>query len=798
MADHSHYVTQAKGGGANKGNISRTNPKQGQRYPNTMSNGQVAYKSSHTAAQYQQPYQYQTGYVNSNSAPSNNPNHTFKSSPNPPANHVNNLPTHPVGFSKSAPSPDMAPEQVNVPHSTESNPVATQPTSSSVSTPDDQTSAVPLIPQQPTANVPNNLPEDLSTPSDNFHPVNNKAPSPAPDSHDTDPEPQESSLSQESCPPPGDHPAQPEGRIDQNDPQQIAQMQAMMSNMYMSQMLMNPWMGMMPWMPFYPYSGVPPYLHSQAQAQAQPYQGQYHNQFPVPPQEKQSPTDPPPKPDTPSSIQLQQTDNYSSGREPDSEQIGQELNESVPVQDCSSVTLSDDPPPDSCSPEPLISNTTQSSSPSSSRQQSKLSHSSLNDEPLNYDTGHTYTEQSHGSHLPSQADAGMGQLGVAVGSTLANCTSFGNWPNFGSPTPVQQLMRPKQIPIAGAGPGIISSAVLQVQQTNQVGAGFGPFSPVVPLANPAPTTSQAFSIGSTPGAAPQTANTELHSVPKSTAISSEAPPQPSGFDNNTTAEPRNQHGIVEKESSSESYQSNEDDLESHEHEPSFVQLEVGGRSFQVHAASFDNFPDSKLYKIIHYTEPATQNLSGAYTFDRDSNMFEVILSFVRTGRLDLPPYFNLKAIEREAEFFGMKDYMFEQGKQISPGSLFSFKRCLTLDMELQPGNDKQFQCIAVLDSVDHLTFEEVVCEGFCHLLMEAVDLTGILIGRKIIYDNQDPNAWKGTQHSYEQKPVTVYLILIRKPSSAQPANTTSCKANIRYSTVFTFDTESHMPGYYRR
>ena len=769
MADQ--FATQAKGGGSNKTNT-RSSQK-GQRYPNNMPNGQGGFKpnrpGTYQQQQQQQTYQYRPHYNNSS-----NPKQSFKSSANPPApNHVNNLPTHPVGFSKSTPSPDIGTDQTNVLHSPEANQVPVQ-------LPDPLDTDDQIVPQQPS--VVSNHTEESSTPAEEaFHSVNNQAPSPLPNT-----EPQETDQPSETDDTPNNP---PETRIDLSDPQQIAQMQAMMSNMYMSQMMMNPWMGMMPWMPIYPYSGVP----------SQPYPGQYQNMFPMSAHDKPSSSDPPPKPDTPSSPPLQQTDTFGSDRDPDTDQIVSELSEPVPPQDSSSVALSDDPPPESCSPEPIVSNMTQSSSPSSSQHPSKLSHSSLNDEPLKYDSAPTYPpELAHGAQLPSQADMAMGQLGVAVGSTLANCTGFGNWPNFSGPTPVQQLMRHKQIPVQGAGPGIISSAVLQVQQTNQIGTTFGPFSPVVSLANSASATNQTFAMGSASGAAPQGANSELHSAPKSTALSSEASPQPSGFDNNTTAEPRNQHGIVEKESSSESYQSNEDDLESHEQEPAFIQLEVGGRSFQVHAASFDNFPESKLYKIIHFTEPGTQNLSGAYTFDRDSNMFEVILSFVRTGRLDIPPYFNLKAIEREAEFFGMRDYMFEQGRQISPGSFFSFKRTLTLDMELQPGNDRQFQCIAVLDSADHLTFEDVVCEGFCHLLMEAVDLTGILIGRKIIYDNQDPNAWRGTQHSYEQKPVTVYLILIRKPSSAQPANTTSCKANISYSTVFTFDTESHLPGFYRR
>ena len=772
-------ASQAKGGGSNKTNP--RNSQKGQRYSNNMSNGQGGFKPNRPGTyQQQQTYQYRHHYDNSS-----NPKQTFKSSPDPPApNHANNLPTHPVGFSKGTPSPDISPDQTNILPSTEVNQAPVQ-----LPDPLDTDDQTPADPQQPS--VVNNHTEESSTPPEEiFHPDDNQAPSPLPNT-----DPQEADQSLETDATPNNPPNPPEGRIDMSDPQQVAQMQAMMNNMYMSQMMMNPWMGMMPWMPIYPYSGVPSYLQAHPQAPSQPYQ--YLNPFPMPAHDKQSASDPPPKPDTPSSIPLQQTDTFESDRDPDTDQIVTELSEPAPPQDSSSVALSDDPPLESCSPEPVVSNMTQSSSPSSSQNPSKLSHSSLNDEPLKYDPAPVYPpELAHGTQLPSQADMAMGQLGVAVGSTLANCTGFGNWPNFSGPTPVQQLMRHKQIPVQGAGPGIISSAVLQVQQTNQIGTTFGPFSPVVPLANPGPTTSQTFAMGSAPGAVPQGANSELHSAPKSTALSSEASPQPSGFDNNTTAEPRNQHGIVEKESSSESYQSNEDDLESHEQEPTFIQLEIGGRSFQVHAASFDNFPESKLYKIIHFTEPGTQNLSGAYTFDRDSNMFEVILSFVRTGRLDIPPYFNLKAIEKEAEFFGMRDYMFEQGKQISPGSFFSFKRTLTLDMELQPGNDRQFQCIAVLDSADHLTFEDVVCEGFCHLLMEAVDLTGILIGRKIIYDNQDPNAWKGTQHSYEQKPVTVYLILIRKPS--QPTSTTSCKAKITYSTVFTFDTESHLPGFYRR
>lgn len=771
MADH--FASQAKGSGSNKTNP--RNSQKGQRYPNSMANGQGGFKPTRSGTFQQQQQQHTYHY-----RPNYNSKQTYKSSPNSAApNHVNSLPTHPVGFSKSTPSPDIGTDQTNVLHSTESSQLPVQ-----LPDPLDTDEETLVAPQQPS--VVNNHDEENSAPAEEtFHAVNNQTPSPPPDT-----EPQETTQPLDTDTANPNNPQNPsEARIDLNDPQQMAQMQAMMNNLYMSQMMMNPWMGMMPWMPIYPYQGVPSYLQAHPQAQ-------YPNTFPIPAHDKQSDSDPPPKPDTPSSIPLQQADTFG---DPDTDQIVSETSEAAPPQDSSSVALSDDPPPESCSPEPIASNVTQGSSPSSSQHPDKLSHSSLNEEPLKYDSTPAYPpELAHGTQLPSQADMAMGQLGVAVGSTLANCTGFGNWPNFSGPTPVQQLMRHKQIPVQGSGPGIISSAVLQVQQTNQIGATFGPFSPVVSLANPPPTTSQTFAMGSAPGATPQGANSELHSAPKSTALSSEASPQPSGFDNNTTAEPRNQHGIVEKESSSESYQSNEDDLESHEQEPTFIQLEVGGRTFQVHAASFENFPESKLYKIFHFTEPGSQNLGGAYTFDRDGNMFEVILSFVRTGRLDIPPYFSLKAIEREAEFFGMRDYMFEQGKQISPGSFFSFKRTLTLDMELQPGNDRQFQCIAVLDSADHLTFEEVVCEGFCHLLMEAVDLTGILIGRKIIYDNQDPNAWKGTQHSYEQKPVTVYLILIRKPSGGQPANTTSCKANITYSTVLTFDTESHLPGFYRR
>ena len=810
------YANPGRGGGSYKGPHNR-HQNSHNRHNQPLSNGPNS-SQQQSRAKYPQysnqpfPSSHPT-YNNSNPSPSPHPPHKTPHKHTPPVNSTNppeSHPTHPVGFSKGAPSPDDQQTDENLVNDVEShvgsNSVTRTLDSPAISPVDSDPSQAPFPPQntQPGATnagvaTQHTPTEDASSPTHPFPPSDSIEPTEPllsePQPKDT-PVPIETDGDPPSVTPPPSNP-QSETSEQVGAPGMNNQMNAMMGNMYMNSMFMNPWMGMMPWMPFYSYQGMQSLLQAQAQAQVyqqtQPYPSQYQQQpspdAPLLPQEKSpsSTTDPFLSSESPS--------NQIPLPPPDTPELMSQTENPAPAPETSGETGPPASPPAS-----NTSPTHSSNSLSSSRQPAKLSHSSLTDEPLNYDSPPSYPPDpaQDPQQLASHPDMEMGQLGVTVGSSaLANCTNFENWHTFSAPMPARhQVMQPKQIPSPGNAPGIISSAVLQVQQTHQT---FGPFSPA-PLSNPPPSTNPAFSIR--PGAsnaAPRAPAADPHSGPKSTALSTEAAPQPSGFDNNTTAEPRNQHGIVEKvETSSESEQSNEDDLYFNEQEPTFLQLEVGGRTFQVHASTFDLYPDSKLYKIIHYAEAGCQNLSGAYTFDRDGSMFEVILSFARTGRLDLPPYFSLKAIEREAEFFGMKEYMFGQGKQISPGSYFSFRRGLKLDMELQPGNDRQFQCIAVLDSVDTLTFEEVVCEGFCHLLMEAVDLTGILIGRKIIFDNQDPNAWKGTQHSYEQKPVTVYLILIRKPSGGQPANSVCCKASITYSTVFTFDTESHLPGFYRR
>ena len=93
---------------------------------------------------------------------------------------------------------------------------------------------MPIVPPQPS--VVSNHTEESSTPAEEaFHPVNNQSPSPLPNT-----DPQETDQPSETDDTPNNP---PETRIDLSYPQQMAQMQAMMSNMYISQMMMNPWMG---------------------------------------------------------------------------------------------------------------------------------------------------------------------------------------------------------------------------------------------------------------------------------------------------------------------------------------------------------------------------------------------------------------------------------------------------------------------------------------------------------------------------------------------------------------------------
>eukprot|EP01006_Ploeotia_vitrea_P054902 TRINITY_DN67931_c6_g1_i1.p1 TRINITY_DN67931_c6_g1~~TRINITY_DN67931_c6_g1_i1.p1 ORF type:complete len:193 (-),score=2.71 TRINITY_DN67931_c6_g1_i1:152-730(-) len=81
-----------------------------------------------------------------------------------------------------------------------------------------------------------------------------------------------------------------------------------------------------------------------------------------------------------------------------------------------------------------------------------------------------------------------------------------------------------------------------------------------------------------------------------------------------------------------------------------VHFDVGGEVFITSLATLNQHPDSFLTKLATTEQLQSRTDRGLFV-DRPSQHFKKILSFMQTGRIDVPDVKELAAIQHEADFY---------------------------------------------------------------------------------------------------------------------------------------------------
>ncbi|NXE87793.1 KCNRG protein, partial [Menura novaehollandiae] len=85
-----------------------------------------------------------------------------------------------------------------------------------------------------------------------------------------------------------------------------------------------------------------------------------------------------------------------------------------------------------------------------------------------------------------------------------------------------------------------------------------------------------------------------------------------------------------------------------------VVLSVGGVRFVTRASTLQQFPESRLARMLNEEDREFRLVNGEFFVDRDGALFSYIMDFLRTLQVSLPTDFSdYQRLQREAEFYGL-------------------------------------------------------------------------------------------------------------------------------------------------
>ncbi|NWR59219.1 KCNRG protein, partial [Bucorvus abyssinicus] len=85
-----------------------------------------------------------------------------------------------------------------------------------------------------------------------------------------------------------------------------------------------------------------------------------------------------------------------------------------------------------------------------------------------------------------------------------------------------------------------------------------------------------------------------------------------------------------------------------------VVLSVGGVRFVTRASTLQQFPESRLARMLNDDDREFKLVNGEVFVDRDGTLFSYIIDFLRTLQVLLPTDFSdYQRLQREAEFYGL-------------------------------------------------------------------------------------------------------------------------------------------------
>ncbi|NXT29066.1 KCNRG protein, partial [Syrrhaptes paradoxus] len=85
-----------------------------------------------------------------------------------------------------------------------------------------------------------------------------------------------------------------------------------------------------------------------------------------------------------------------------------------------------------------------------------------------------------------------------------------------------------------------------------------------------------------------------------------------------------------------------------------VVLSVGGVRFVTWASTLQQFPESRLARMLNNDDQEFKLVNGEFFVDRDGTLFSYIMDFLRTLQVSLPADFSdYQRLQREVEFYGL-------------------------------------------------------------------------------------------------------------------------------------------------
>ncbi|XP_030330041.1 potassium channel regulatory protein [Strigops habroptila] len=85
-----------------------------------------------------------------------------------------------------------------------------------------------------------------------------------------------------------------------------------------------------------------------------------------------------------------------------------------------------------------------------------------------------------------------------------------------------------------------------------------------------------------------------------------------------------------------------------------VVVSVGGVRFVTRASTLQQFPESRLARMLNDDDREFKLVNGEFFVDRDGTLFSYIMDFLRTLQVSLPIDFSdYQRLQREAEFYGL-------------------------------------------------------------------------------------------------------------------------------------------------
>ena len=84
-----------------------------------------------------------------------------------------------------------------------------------------------------------------------------------------------------------------------------------------------------------------------------------------------------------------------------------------------------------------------------------------------------------------------------------------------------------------------------------------------------------------------------------------------------------------------------------------ITFNVGGKLFATHKSTVIKYPDTLLGKFLSHPETMKMDVTGSYFWDRNSDLFNYILDFYRTGKIVYPKFISKKDFHAELEYWGI-------------------------------------------------------------------------------------------------------------------------------------------------